>query len=257
MGRVRITVADTPVGVIDLAVVTPHGTRRSEPLPLLIAHDGPEYARRAHLLHVLHEAYVAGRIPPLRVALLRPGLRNDRYAANPDYAEALTAHVVPTITAAYRTVGRPVVMGASLGGLAALQAEWLRPGTFSGLFLQSGSFFRKRIDGEESFVHWERVTGFVSQVGRARRRRTDARIVLTCGASEGNLANNRLMAHTLERQGHDVHLAVVPGRHDWPSWQRAFHPHLLDLIAAAVHTSAHPEVGRAGQSSARAGWHSG
>ncbi|MCU1537621.1 MAG: putative esterase [Humibacillus sp.] len=235
-----MTVERTPVGAVDLAVVTPHGSRRSQPLPLLLAHDGPEYARRAHLLHVLHDASLAGRIPPLRVALLRPGLRNARYAANPDYAEALTAHVVPTITAAYRTVGRPVLMGASLGGLAALQAEWLAPGTFGGLFLQSGSFFRKRLDGEESFEYWERVTAFVTRVGRTRRRRTGAPIVLTCGASEGNLANNRLMAQTLARQGHDVQLAVVPGRHDWPSWHRAFDPHLIDLLAVATRPVVHP-----------------
>lgn len=231
MGRTRITVTGTPVGEIDLALVSPHGTRRTEPLPLLLAHDGPEYARRAHLLHVLHDARLAGRLPAVRVALLRPGPRNARYAANAHYAEALTEHVLPTVLTAYRTVGRPTVMGASLGALAALQAEWLSPGTFGGLFLQSGSFFRRRIDGEESFEHWHRVTSFVTQVGRARRRRSNARIVLTCGTAEGNLTNNHLMARTLERQGHDVAFAAVPGRHDWPSWQRAFDPHLIDLLA--------------------------
>lgn len=231
VGRTRITVTGTPVGEVDLALVTPHGTRRTEALPLLLAHDGPEYARRAHLLQVLHDAHLAGRVPAMRVALLRPGPRNARYAANAHYAEALTEHVLPTVLTAYRTVGRPTIMGASLGALAALQAEWLRPGTFAGLFLQSGSFFRKRIDGEESFEHWDRVTTFVSQVSRARRRRSHARIVLTCGSAEGNLRNNQLMARTLERQGHDVDLDVVPGRHDWPSWHRAFDPHLLDLLA--------------------------
>jgi enterochelin esterase family protein len=231
VGRTRITVTGTPVGAIDLALVTPHGSRRTEELPLLLAHDGPEYARRAHLLHVLHDARRAGRLPALRVALLRPGLRNARYAANPHYAEALTEHVLPRVLTAYRTGGRPTIVGASLGALAALQAEWLRPGTFAGLFLQSGSFFRRRIDGEESFEHWHRVTSFVSEVGRARRRRTHARISLTCGSAEGNLRNNELMAHTLERQGHDVAFGVVPGRHDWPSWQRAFDPHLIDLLA--------------------------
>jgi enterochelin esterase family protein len=230
VGRARIIVSGTPVGDVDLAVVTPHGSRRTQELPLLLAHDGPEYARRARLLHVLDDAHRTGRLPPLRVALLRPGPRNARYAANPHYAEALTEHVLPRVLTAYRTAGRPTIMGASLGALAALQAEWLRPGTFAGLFLQSGSFFRKRIDGEESFEHWHRVTSFVTQVGRARRRRTDARITLTCGSAEGNLRNNALMARTLERQGHDVEFGVVPGRHDWPSWHRAFDPHLLDLL---------------------------
>ena len=237
MGRTRIVVTGTPVGEVDLALVTPHGTRRNQALPLLLAHDGPEYARRAHLLQVLHDARLAGRVPAVRVALLRPGPRNARYAANADYAEALTEHVLPTVLTAYRTVGKPTIMGASLGALAALQAEWLRPGTFGGLFLQSGSFFRKRIDGEESFEHWSRVTSFVTDVSRARRRRSHARFVLTCGSAEGNLRNNQLMARTLERQGHDVVFSVVPGRHDWPSWHRAFDPHLLDLLALVAPTT--------------------
>ncbi|HET8988593.1 MAG TPA: alpha/beta hydrolase-fold protein [Humibacillus sp.] len=240
MGRTRITVTGTPVGEIDLALVTPHGSRRTEPLPLLLAHDGPEYARRAHLLQVLQDAHLAGRLPAVRVALLRPGPRNARYAANAHYAEALTEQVLPRVLTAYRTVGRPTIMGASLGALAALQAEWLRPGTFGGLFLQSGSFFRKRLDGEESFEHWHRVTSFVSQVARARRRRSDARIVLTCGSAEGNLRNNHLMARSLQRQGHDVGFSVVPGRHDWPSWRRGFDPHLIDLLALTTQPAPPP-----------------
>ena len=238
MGRTRIVVTGTPVGQVDLALVTPHGTRRNQALPLLLAHDGPEYARRAHLLQVLQDAHLAGRAPAVRVALLRPGPRNARYAANADYAEALTEHVLPTVLTAYRTVGKPTIMGASLGALAALQAEWLRPGTFGGLFLQSGSFFRKRLDGEESFEHWERVTSFVSSVSRARRRRTDARIVMTCGTAEGNLANNRLMAQVLRSRGHDVQFSAVPGAHDWPSWERALDPQLIDLLAVMAAATA-------------------
>ncbi len=234
VGRTSLTVAGTPVGEVALTVVTPLGTRRTDPLPLLVTHDGPDYARRGHLLRTLAGAREQGRIPSLRVALLRPGPRNERYAANPDYAEALTGHVLPRVLTAYRTAGRPTIMGASLGALAALQAEWLRPGTFGGLFLQSGSFFRKRLDGEESFEHWGRVTSFVSSVSRARRRRTDARIVMTCGTAEGNLANNRLMAQVLRSRGHDVHFSAVPGAHDWPSWERAFDPHLIDLLAVTT-----------------------
>src|SRR6478735_1740442 len=218
MARRKLTVTGTPVGDIEIAVVTPVGTRRGDRLPLLVAHDGPEYSRRAHLLSVLRAATEAGRVPPTRVVLLEPGRRNERYAANPLWADALTEHVLPTVGTAYAIDGRPSLMGASLGALASLQAEWLHPGTFGGLFLQSGSFFRKRVDDEEEFEFWDRVTTFVTDVSRARRRRSHARFVLTCGTAEGNLTNNHLMARTLGRQGHDVHLSVVPGRHDWPSW---------------------------------------
>jgi enterochelin esterase family protein len=214
MARTRLTVTGTAAGDVELAVVTPTGTRRDDPLPLLVAHDGPEYSRRAHLLSVLRHATDTGRVRPHRVVLLEPG----------------PGHVLPAVTGTWATPTRPALMGASLGALASLQAEWLHPGTFGALFLQSGSFFRKRLDGEEAFEHWGRVTAFVASVGRARRRRTDARIVLTCGTEEGNLANNRLMARTLERTGHDVTLAEVPGRHDWRCWQAAFDPFLLTLL---------------------------
>src|SRR6478752_4583616 len=220
MARRKLTVTGTPVGDIEIAVVTPLGTRRADVLPLLVAHDGPEYSRRAHLLSVLRAATEAGRVPPTRVVLLEPGRRNERYAANPLWADALTEHVLPTVGTAYATDGKPSLMGASLGALASLQAEWLHPGTFGGLFLQSGSFFRKRVDDEEEFEFWDRVTTFVTNVRRVRRR----------GTAEGNLTNNRQMAQTLAASGHDVSFTELPGRHDWRSWEAAFDPYLLDLL---------------------------
>lgn len=230
-----MTLGGTPVGDVELAVVTPVGTRRTDPLPLLLAHDGPEYSRRAHLLSVMRSATSQGTLAPTRVVLLEPGARNERYAANPDWAATLTEHVLPTVQAAYASDGKPALMGASLGALASLQAEWLHPGTFGALFLQSGSFFRKRLDDEEDFEFWDRVTAFVTTVRRVRRRRTDARVVMTCGTAEGNLANNRQMAQTLAGSGHDVALAEVPGgRHDWRSWQAAFCPHLFDSLSRST-----------------------
>jgi len=230
MARTRLTVTGTPVGDVDLVVVTPVGTRRSDPLPLLVAHDGPEYSRRAHLVSRLRTATADGRVPPTRVVLLEPGPRNERYAANPLWAEALAEHVLPTVHTAYAADAKPTLVGASLGALASLQAEWRHPGTFGALFLQSGSFFRKRVDDEEDFEFWDRVTAFVAGVRRARKRRSDARIVLTCGADEGNLTNNRQMAQTLAASGHDVAFHERPGRHDWRSWEAAFDPFLLTLL---------------------------
>lgn len=235
MARNRLTVTGTPVGDIELVVVTPRGTRRHQLLPLLVAHDGPEYSRRSHLVSRLHQAMQEGRIPPSRVALLEPGARNERYAANPSWAEALAQHALPAVDTAYAPAGKPTLMGASLGALASLQTEWCHPGTFGALFLQSGSFFRKRLDDEEDFEFWDRVTAFVASVRRARKRRTDARIVMTCNLDEGNLANNRQMAQTLAATGHDVVLHELPGRHDWRDWEAAFDPFLLTLLQGSGH----------------------
>ena len=73
----------------------------------------------------------AGAVPPMRVALVSPGpRRTKRYAANPAYARALTNRVLPALTEAVTTTGRPVLMGQSLGALAALHAGWTSPATF-------------------------------------------------------------------------------------------------------------------------------
>lgn len=234
MARARMTVTGTPVGDVHLAVASPKATRRGDPLPLVVANDGPEYSRRAGLVSLLDVLTAEGRMPPCRVALLAPDDRDGRYAANTDYARAVADHVLPAVTAAYAPAGRPVLVGASLGALSALQAEWLSPGTFGGLVLQSGSFFRKGVDGEEHYEHWQRITDFVTSVRRARRRRGDALVAVTCGAHEENLTNNRHLADRLERLGHDVRLTVVPGGHDWQQWRTSLRLALPPLLQRSI-----------------------
>ena len=125
-------------------------TDPAEPLPLLLVHDGPEYAEYSSLLRLLDHLVAFGELPPFRAALLPPGPdRNEIYSASARYARALVEDWLPRLGP---VEGRPVAMGASLGALAALHAHWLRPGAFSGLFLQSGSFFRRRFDSHESAV---------------------------------------------------------------------------------------------------------
>ena len=55
--------------------------------------------------------------------------------------------------------------GASLGGLSLLHAEWEYPGTFGGLFAQSGSFFQLGSDPQEQgYSHFRRIHRFVRDV---------------------------------------------------------------------------------------------
>ena len=93
---------------------------------------------------------------------MRPGPHRDaRYAANPHYAKALVTQVIPTLAQQVATSGKPVLMGQSLGALAALYAARRYPGSFAGLFLQSGSFFTPELDPQEATVA-EAVPGFES-----------------------------------------------------------------------------------------------
>ncbi len=105
----------TPVGPIDVQVWAPTGIAPIYELPLLLSHDGPEFAAYAGLTHYAGAMVADGTLPPFRLALIRPTSRNLWYAANPQYAEALTQHVLPAVTSQYRSK-LPVLMGASLGG---------------------------------------------------------------------------------------------------------------------------------------------
>ena len=202
------------------------------PLPLLVAHDGPEYEELALLTRYAGAMIEATALPPFRVALLPPGERDEWYSASAVYGRALCSRVLPALRDRLDVDGLPVGMGASLGALAMLQAQRTWPTAFSGLFLQSGSFFVPRFDRHESgFARYGRVTRFVRTVLRAAGHDDPVPVVMTCGAEEENIHNNRLMASALAAQGYDVRLHELADLHNYTGWRDALHPHLTGLLA--------------------------
>jgi enterochelin esterase family protein len=204
--------------------------------PLLLVHDGPEYARFAALPALLAAAVKGSRLPPLRAALLAPPPeRNEHYAASPAYARALAGEVLPALAALAPTPpGRRwrAGMGASLGALALLHAHRAAPAAFGALFLQSGSFFQARLDRQESWLPaFPRVTAFVAELLAGPAPAAPPPVTLTCGTVEENLANNRAVRDALAVQGYPVRLAELRDAHNWTAWRDAFDPHLLDLLA--------------------------
>lgn len=226
------TLQDTPVGAIDLTVWAPAGALVDEPLPLLLSHDGPEMSRYGGLINYVAAAIGAGVLPRMRVALLHPGARNERYAANPAYTKALTEDVIPHLLSACPSAHPPVIMGQSLGALAALHAAWTSPTVFGGLFLQSGSFFTPDLDPQESgFEYWTEITSFVRTVFDARAARPHGpRMALVCGTAEENYGNNRLMSAHLSLVGVDLTWGEVRDGHTWTCWRDTLHPHLTELL---------------------------
>lgn len=189
-------------------------------LPLLLVHDGAEYVRRAGLLRLL------GRLTPVRAALVEAPDRTEHYAASPAYARALERELLPSVDAGGPRIG----LGTSLGALALLHAHRIVPDSLDGLFLQSGSYFRRATDPQERrFPRFARVDRFVRTVldGTAIR---PIPVTITCGRGEENLENNRALAAALERQGYDVRYHEHPGGHTWPAWKRALEPHLEELL---------------------------
>ncbi|MBB4909711.1 alpha/beta hydrolase [Actinophytocola algeriensis] len=222
-----------PLLARDIAVRVWSPAPVDEPLPLLVAHDGPEYDRLAGLTAYAAAMIAAGDLPPFRVALLAPGERDDEYAANPRYAATLHQRVLPLLRTTLAVTEPVVGMGASLGGLAMLHAQRALPGLFGGLFLQSASFLTVDLDPQEQhrFGRFGQVSVYVADVLRTVPHET-VPVVMTCGTAEENLANNRQMAVTLTKQGYDARLVEVPDAHNYVAWRDAFDPALTALLRA-------------------------
>jgi enterochelin esterase-like enzyme len=230
-GEVTDLAVHAPLLDRDIAVQLWSPAPPEEPLPLLVAHDGPEYDRLASLTAYAGAMIAGGELPPFRVALLTPGDRDEEYAANPRYAAALHQRVMPALRQAVAVTEPVVGMGASLGGLAALHAQRALPGLFGGLFLQSASFLTVDLDPQEQhrFSRFGQVSVYVADVLRSVPHQT-VPVVMTCGLAEENLANNRQMAATLAKQGYDVRLVEVPDAHNYIGWRDAFDPALTTLL---------------------------
>jgi len=239
--------AESLDGAVAVRTWAPDSARDEDVLPLLVAHDGPEYDALASLTHYLAAGVAGGWLPRLRAALLSPGPRDRWYSANPRYARALARAVIPALDRRLATSVR-IGMGTSLGGLAMLHAHCRFPQVFDGLFLQSGSFFCPRFDDHErQFPYYPRVVSFVASVlpraaqhgaaqhGAARRsaaQHPDRPVptTLTCGAIEENVDNNRLMAQALRARGYPVTWHELPDMHNYTAWRDAFDPHLTRLL---------------------------
>jgi enterochelin esterase family protein len=200
--------------------------------PLVVAHDGPEYARYSGLTRFLDAMSWEERIPPLRAALIQPVDRNETYSASALYSAALVRELLPEITKR-APHGKRVGMGASLGALALVHAHVRHPKTFDALLLQSGSFFRQRHDKQErTFPRYRRITRFVGTVLRGVDVPRPIPVAITCGTGEENRANNEDLAAALTEQGYPAWLAYVRDGHNWTCWRDGFDPHLPALIEA-------------------------
>jgi len=218
-------------GPVEAMLWSPAGATADQPMPLLVANDGPEYERMAGLTQYAGALIAAGTLPAFRLVLLAPGARNEWYSAKNAYARALVEGVLPAIADLAAVDGPVVAMGSSLGGLAMLHAHRLFPAAFGGLFLQSGSFFDSRLDPQErDFSRFIRLTRFVLATRRPAADPHPVPVVITCGAAEENLGNNRQMAGALLAQGYPARMIEVPDAHNFVAWRDALDPALTDLL---------------------------
>jgi enterochelin esterase family protein len=201
----------------------------SDPLPLLVAHDGSEYAEYAALSVVLDNLIAAGEVPPLVCVLSDPHDRTREYTGYDQHADHLVNELIP---AAAESVAldpdRRVALGASLGGVAALHAAWRHPDVFSGLILQSGSFVTSLGGPHRRGPVFAPVVAFMESF-RAHPRPLPELMHLSCGRFDGLAADNRILIRRLEELGIAAAYEEVPDGHNWENWRDR-------LRAGLVHT---------------------
>ena len=169
-------------------------------------------------------------------------------------ASARFARDARATTLAAAAKRRPVGVGASLGGLALLHAHRVEPARFAGLFLQSGSYFRRRTDPQEArFGRFARVDRFVGTVLRGAGG-APVPTTITVGLDEENYGNNAAVARRARRAGLSGELHAARGGHDWPTWRRALESHLAAASPKGVEVKTHlhrPRARRRGRLAAR------
>ncbi|KGN39602.1 alpha/beta hydrolase [Knoellia subterranea] len=219
------TADDVPV-----TVWSPEGFE-GQALPLMFVNDGPEYDQLASITQFSAAKIASGELPPHRVALAHPVLRDAWYSGSPSYLRTIAGQGFSRIAERAPIRGRVVVVGASLGGLTALLVGLLDEDEIGGVFSQSGSFFHAELDDQESgFKYFGRISRKVQEVLDTTQAARPLRVGLTCGALEENAGNNRQMAAALERAGHDVTYAEVADLHNYTAWRDALDPHLVEVL---------------------------
>lgn len=194
----------------------------SGPLPLLIIHDGEDYASYADLTVSLDNLIAAGDIPPLVAVLIQAGDRMDEYPRGRRHARYLVQELLPELDARYRlstAAHDRVLMGASLGAVASLATAFRYPGLFGGLVLKSGSFIlgAEALAARDSPV-FDRVARLV-QVMRRAPELPPTRAFISTGELEGLADENRALASFLRKRGVDVLFQSSWDGHHWHNWR--------------------------------------
>ena len=228
----------TPLGVagetaddLPVTVWAPESLPDDEPAPLLLVHDGPEYDTLASVTTYAGALVAARVLPPHRVALAHPVLRDAWYSGSPQYLRTVADAGLDRLGERFAVTGPVVVVGASLGGLTALLLGLLAAPRVGGVFAQSGSFFQVRHDDAESgYKYFGRISRTVQSVLDMREVEHPLVVGMTCGALEENLANNRDMATALRRAGHEVQLREAPDLHNYTAWRDSLDPGLTEVL---------------------------
>ncbi len=197
-----------------VTMYVPANHESSTKYPLLFVHDGGDYLTYGSMALVLDNLIHRQVIPPLLAAFSWPGDRLHEYSANDGQARFVVEEALPHIEKDYQTSSK-VVMGASLGAVAALHTAWRNPDVFDGLLLQSGTFAQTRGWGSAQHL----LGPIADLLHRLQPSLLPRRVFISCGTYERMIGENRFMSHRLERAGLAVKYSESRDGHTWEAWR--------------------------------------
>lgn len=126
----------------------------SDPYPLLVVYDGPDYWRRAQLTTLVDNLIAQQRIRPVALALMQNGgpERFMEYACSESTLAFLLTQVLPVARQRLNLIdpaqspGAYGVLGASMGGLMALYTGLRLSHIFGKVLAQSGAYRTNNFD---------------------------------------------------------------------------------------------------------------
>ncbi len=205
----------------ELEIYLPARFRRSRAYPLLVVHDGLDYLRYADLKNVLDNLIHRLEIPAMIVVLTQSPNRLVEYTGNEQHARFLSEDLLSEVAAKFPLLddrNARGLVGASLGGVAALHAASRYPRTYGQLLLQSGSFAFSDPGHHKKGPIFDPVVRFVNEY-RNDPFAIAEKIYMSCGMYESLIYENRSLVPLLQDQGMQIFFEEARDAHNWENWR--------------------------------------
>ena len=205
----------------ELEIYLPARFRRSRAYPLLVVHDGLDYLRYADLKNVLDNLIHRLEIPAMIVVLTQSPNRLVEYTGNEQHARFLSEDLLSAVAAKFPLIddrNARGLVGASLGGVAALHAASRYPRIYGQLLLQSGSFVFSDLGHHKKGPIFDPVVRFVNEY-RNHPFAIAEKIYMSCGMYESLIYENRSLVPLLQDQGMQIFFEEARDAHNWENWR--------------------------------------
>jgi len=184
---------------------------------LVILLDGRYWAQSLDIVGSLTQMSSIGELRPALYVFIDAVDATSRYrdmTCNPTFWQALTTELLPQLALKYSFTDKPersLVIGQSLGGLAAC---------FAGLFFSHR--FGQVISLSGSFWWRDDVRGSLLEMIVKAPSSAKGQFHIGIGCYEDEMqADNKAMADALIQAGHQVKYHQFRGGHDWVCWRQA------------------------------------